>query len=50
VARAAGVGGDPVAVEAGGEVVDVDPDGGSAGLGAGEEGGRRRGGEEEVEG
>jgi hypothetical protein len=44
------LGGDPVAVEAGGEDADEDPDGGSAGLGAGEEGGRRRGGEEDVEG
>lgn len=66
VARAPRVGGRPVAVEAGGEVVDVDPDGGrgcagggggkGAGLGAEEggaterRGGRRRGGEEEAEG
>jgi hypothetical protein len=39
VARAAGVGGDPAAVEAGGQVVDVDPDRGSCGGGsAGREG------------
>lgn len=60
VALAAGVGGDPVAVEAGGEVVDVDPEvsvgGERAGFGAEEggaserRGGGRRGGEEEVEG
>jgi len=66
VARAPRVGGGPVAVEAGGEVVDVDPDGGcgcagggggeGAGLGAEEggaaerRGGGRRGGEEEAEG
>lgn len=53
VGGAARVGGDPVAVEAGGEVVDVDPEGGAGGGSGREEGGawgRRGGGEEEVEG